>query len=96
LKSEHEAVKGIVSVLDRPCLEVLVTFGQQDYFAGPEIKTMGQAVSLQSTLHAFTRLLEMRLLRCDVNFNAANSTANYAYHWTYLGRLTLRQLGIRQ
>jgi hypothetical protein len=55
---------------------------------------MGQALTAQATLHALARMLELRLLRCDVNYNPATSTGQYAYHWTYLGRLAARQLGI--
>jgi hypothetical protein len=94
LKCEHEAVKDALSVLDQHCLEVMVTFGQRDWFPGPTITNMGQVVASQAMLHALARMLELRLLRCDVNYNPTTCTGNYAYHWTYLGRLAVRHLGI--
>jgi hypothetical protein len=96
LKCEHEAVKDALSVLDQHCLEVMVTFGQRDWFPGPTITTMGQALASQGMLHALARMLELRLLRCDVNYNPTTSTGQYAYHWTYLGRSVVRRLGILQ
>lgn len=96
LRCEHEAVKQAVSVLDQPCLGAMVTFGQHPYFSSPVPQNMGQALTFQSVLHALSRLLELRLLRCDVQYDANTSTGNYAYHWTYLGVLALKHLGIRK
>ncbi len=94
LKCEHQAVKEAISVLDQHCLEVMVTFGQRDSFSGPVTRNMGEALSYQGMLHALARMLELRLLRCDVNYNPTTSTGQYAYHWTHLGRLAVQQLGI--
>jgi hypothetical protein len=96
LKCVHEAVKDALSVLDQHCLEVMVTFGQRDSFPGPTTTTMEQALASQAMLHALARMLELRLLRCDVNYNPTTCTGQYAYHWTYLGRLVARHLGIVQ
>jgi hypothetical protein len=94
LKCEHEGVKEIISVLDQHCLEVMVTFSPHPSFAGPAITEKGKALAAQAMLHALSRMLELRLLRCDPNYNSATSTAQYGYHWTYLGRLAARHLGI--
>ncbi len=96
LRCEHEAVKAALSVLDQHCLEVMVTFGQRDSFPGPVITTIGQVLTSQAMLHALARMLELRLLRCDVNYNPTTCTGQYAYHWTYLGRSVARHLGIVQ
>lgn len=94
LRCEHEGVKEVLSVLDRHCLEVMITYSPHPSFPGPETATMGQALAAQGVLLALARMLELRLLRCDVNYDRTKSTAQYAYHWTYLGRLAARQLGI--
>jgi hypothetical protein len=94
LKCEHEGVQDILSVLDQHCLEVMVTYSPHQSFPGPTITTMGQSLASQATLLALARMLELRLLRCVVNYNPGTSTGQYAYHWTYLGRLAARQLGI--
>ena len=91
MRSEHQAAKDIVAVLDKHCIEVLTTYANLNYFPGPEIKTMGDALSFQPILHAITRLLELRLIRCDVH----PSSSKYAYHWTYLGTRILVHLGLR-
>lgn len=96
LRCEHEAVTEAMSRLDQHCPEVMVKFGQADWFPGPVIRNMGEALSFQGMLHALARMLELGLLRCDVNYNPDTSTGQYAYHWTYLGRLAARQLGIRK
>jgi hypothetical protein len=94
LKCEHEAVKDAVAILDQHCLAVMITYGQQDWFPGPVVNTMGDAVASQGMFLALARMLELRLLRCDVAYDASTSSARYAYHWTYLGRQTARQIGI--
>jgi hypothetical protein len=52
---------------------------------------MGEILSNQQADNALSRLLELRLLRCDV----AHGGSAYAYHWTYLGKLVLKKLGLR-
>jgi hypothetical protein len=94
LKCEHEGVREIISILDQHCLQVMVTYAQADSFPGPAITNMGQALAAQAMLHALARMLELRLLRCDVNYDPRTSTGQYAYHWTFLGRQAARQLGI--
>jgi hypothetical protein len=94
LKCEHEGVKDIISILDQHCLEVLVTYSPHQSFPGPVITNMGQVLTAQAMLRALARMLELRLLRCNVNYDPTTSTAQYAYHWTFLGRQTARQLGI--
>ncbi len=94
LKCEHEAAKDTAAILDQHCLDILIAHSQHDWFSTNPITTMGQALSSHATLMAIARMLELRILRCDVQFNPVTSSVNYAYHWTYLGRQVTRQLGI--
>jgi hypothetical protein len=48
----------------------------------------------QGVLFALARMLELRLLGCDVAYDPNTSSAQYAYHWTYLGRQAARQIDI--
>ena len=93
MKSEHASVADTIAVLDKSSLEIMVTFGQHPCFSEP---TSADPVVSQVLLHAIRRLLELRLLRRDVDFNPSTSTVRYAYHWTYLGVRAMHHLRIRQ
>ena len=94
LSNEHEEAKDVSAVLDQHCLDILIAHAANDWFSMTPITNMGQALTSQPTLMAIARMLELRLLRCDVQFDPTSKSAKYAYHWTYLGRLVARHLRI--
>lgn len=94
LSCEHEEAKKVSAFLDQQCLDLLIREAKHDWFSTAPITTMVQLHITQPILMAIARMLELRLLRCDVQFAPATSSAKYAYHWTYLGRLVARHLKI--
>jgi len=91
-QEEHASVHTAIGRLDKYCLRWMHDLGKNDYFQAPERLTMGDVLGGQALDAALPRLLDLRILRCDVN----SSAGLYAYHWTYFGKLVLYQLGFRQ
>jgi hypothetical protein len=92
IRAGYEAVADAISLLTVHCIPWLQTGGGVDFFYAPERTTMGEHLSSQQLDSALTRLIDLKLLRCDV----AHGGKIYAYHWTYLGKLVLLKLGLRK
>jgi hypothetical protein len=92
LQSQHAAVQDAVSQLDMHGFVWMREAGQSDYFSVAQRTTMGEILSAQRSDAALIRLLDLKLVRCDV----VPGGNKYVYHWTYLGKLVLKQLGFRK
>jgi len=93
IRNEYEAANDALSALDINCLNLMGAYGKGDYFAAPDPRatTLGGPLDTGKFNAAVTRLLDLRLLRADVD----PRKGLYAYHWTYLGKQVLHGLGIR-
>ena len=91
MQAEHASVETAIGRLDVNCLRWMHDAGKIDHFPSPQRATMGAIVANQSMDNSLIRLLDLGLLRCDVN-PGGNL---YAYHWTYLGKLVLKHLEFR-
>ena len=91
LQSEHAAVQEAIGQLDMHALVWLRDVGQRDFFSVPPRNTMGEILGHQRIDDALIRLIELKLLRCDI----APGGNLYAYHWTYFGKLVLKMLRLR-
>ena len=93
LKTEHEAVTEAVSALDINCLLLMGTHGKTDCFHAPDprMTTIGGALDTSKFNAAVVRLLDLKLLRADVD----PRQNLYAYHWTYMGGEVLKRLKLR-
>jgi len=89
MQAEHTAVENVIGQLDSHSL-VWIQSVKQDGFSVPERTTMGEILGHQRIDDALIRLIQLKLLRCDVNA----SEGLHGYHWTYLGRLVKRRLGV--
>jgi len=91
LQEEHAAVQEVIGQLDQHALVWLNDRGRDDFFVPLPRKTVGEILGSQRLDDALIRLIHLKLLRCDV----APVPNLYAYHWTYLGKLVLKSMGIR-
>jgi hypothetical protein len=93
IKTEYEAAGEALAALDINCLNLMGAHGKQDFFSAPNpnATTFGGPLDTPKFNAAVVRLLDLRLLRADVD----PRQGLYAYHWTYLGLQVLRRLGIR-
>lgn len=89
IQNEHAAVQDSISQLDEHALFWMKDAGHRDYFSVPLRSTMGDILGSQRLDASLIRLIDLKLLRCDV----AHGGGLYAYHWTYFGKLVLRKLG---
>ena len=89
-QEEHTAVISAVDKLDFYCLRWMSDLGKKDWFQQPPRTNMGEILGNQAIDNALVRLLELGILRCDVN----PAAGKYAYHWTYFGKLVLQHLGM--
>lgn len=94
LANELSTARRLLGALDVNCLNVMHTFGQYPSFAAPNPNafTLGGALDTARFNPAMTRLLDLGLVKADVN----PTRGLYGYHWTYLGVEVLILLGIRQ
>lgn len=92
LQSEYAAVQEVIGQLDMHTLIWLQNQGQHDSFSVPARRnTMGDLLGNLRIDDALIRLIDLKLLRCDI---APGGNLD-AYHWTYLGKLVLKKLGLR-
>jgi hypothetical protein len=89
--SEHQHVATVRSRLDVRCLRLMREYAKQQSFSSPDTTNYGQLVMSFPVDAAIERLLDMGVIRADVD----PQQGLYAYHWTYLGDLVLRDLGMR-
>jgi hypothetical protein len=94
IANEHALALDAISSLDVNCLNLLFSLGQGDAFQAPNpnATTIGGALDTAKFSSAVTRLLDLRILKADVD----PRQRLYAYHWTYLGKQVLTELGIRK
>jgi len=85
----HARAKEIRGRMNDECLELAAAKGANEFFHLPKDATMKDVMSNQGSRRGVLRLLDLGLLWCDVQGK------NYAYHWTDMGKLVLRELGIR-
>ena len=85
----HARAKETRGRMNDECLELARANGSSEFFHLPKDVTMRDVMSNQGSRRAVIRLLDLGLLWCDVEGD------NYAYHWTDMGKLILRDLGIR-
>ncbi|MGC6448509.1 MAG: hypothetical protein ACON5J_18925 [Rubripirellula sp.] len=90
--SEHQRVATIRTKLDSRCLNLMNQFASQPSFPSPNTSTAGQVLASIPIDAAIMRLLDLGVIRADVN----TQIGLYAYHWTYLGDLVLRGLAMRK
>lgn len=90
-QEEHASVLRTIGKLDIHCLRWMSDLGSVDWFSQPPRSNMGEIVGNLSIDAALIRLIELGVLRCDVN----PAAGKYAYHWTYFGKLVLYHLGLR-
>jgi hypothetical protein len=91
IKLSHAAVLRAVELLDVNGLCWMHMVGKNDFFHAPQRKTKGEILQAQQLDSGLVRLIDLGLLKCDL----ANKGTIYAYHWTYIGKLVLRHIGIR-
>jgi hypothetical protein len=94
LANELSTARRLLGALDVNCLSVMHSFGTHPCFAAPNPNafTLGGALDTARFNPAVTRLLDLGLIKADVNL----AQDLYAYHWTYVGIQVLVLLGIRQ
>jgi hypothetical protein len=92
IQCEYETVTDTIQKLDIHCHEFMHMLGGYISMPSPDEMKLPGARFLDKTKITSTilRLLDLRLLRADY----APSESAYAYHWTYLGRETLKRLQI--
>lgn len=93
-REEHAEVGRAIERLDINCLRLMFKTGVKDSFAAPEpnVDTFGASDGLNSSSFnsAVLRLIDLDLLRSNIEERL------YAYHWTALGTMVLRELGYRE
>ncbi len=90
LESEHAGIHDAIDSLDLGCLGLMSVLGRADWFSENHFRNIrGNADSIGVTIR---RLLDLRLLKADVNA----TEGLYAYHWTYLGKQVLTALNMRE
>jgi hypothetical protein len=88
---EHTEVLNMIEKLDLHCLGWMSSLGNHDAFQPPHRQTAGEILGHHAIDAALIRLLELGILRSDLN----PAEDKHAYHWTYLGKLVLYHLGMR-
>lgn len=94
VQNEHRAVDDTIERLDSQCIKILMGNCQTFYFHFhvPEPKTKGEQLDAVFVMNAITRLLDLKILR--YNFARNDMGHLWAYHWTYLGKLVLKKMGL--
>ena len=94
MASRLAAAQEAVASLDINCLNLMHAHAANDRFAAPDPRAtvIGGALDTARFNSAVVRLLDLRLLKAEVD----PAGKLYAYHWTYLGKESLIILGIRE
>lgn len=95
-KNELRKVANIRAKLDVRCLKLLQVAAPLQSFPEPDAKAIAQqpalgTIPLDQFNTAAIRLLELNVLWVDTQ----PQKGLYAYHWTYLGQMLLKDLGLR-
>lgn len=91
LQSEYVSVQEAIGRLDTVTLALLKDAARFEYFDLPRPNSLLAFLEGYRKDDAVIRLLELGLIRCDI----APDTEQYFYHWTYLGKLVLEKLQLR-
>jgi hypothetical protein len=92
VQNENRAVDDAIERLDAQCIHLLSAHAGTFYFHVPEPRTRGEQLDAVFITSAIERLLDLRLLR--YNFAREDLGIRWAYHWTYLGKLVLKRMGM--
>lgn len=92
VQNENRAVDDAIERLDAQCINILQANHQTLYFHIREPKNRGEQLDAVVITSAIARLLELRILRYE--FAREDLGHNWAYHWTYLGKLVLKKMGM--
>lgn len=89
--ADHASAEDAIASMDIDCLLVSQIWRRAPYFRDldqdpPHREELAPILDVPHFRRAVVRLLELRLLKTDVQGK------NYAYHWTYLGRVVLSKL----
>jgi hypothetical protein len=91
LYQDHQAVNDAGKRFDSNCIQVVTANRGRPYFfmPPPNQVTFGSATGIDTlTINAaIPRLLDLGLIECDYD----TRQNLYAYHWTFLGRMYIRQ-----
>lgn len=90
LEFDNMLVEKAINRLNINCLNLMASNGKSPWFSDPNPSgwTIGGILSSPRYYNAIDRLLDIGMLKTDVN----PSTGQYAYHWTYLGKEVLGKL----
>jgi hypothetical protein len=91
IRAEHQAVADAIAHISAHCIICMRYCGKVDYFHPPERLTAGDILGHQQRDAALIRLIDLKMLKCDV----AAEGQLYAYHWTYLGKLVSHHMKLR-
>jgi hypothetical protein len=92
VQNELRAVDDAIERLDAQCIKIMMGNCQTFYFHVPDPKNRGEQLDAVFVMNAIARLLDLRLLR--YHFARTDVGHQWAYHWTYLGKLVLKKMGM--
>jgi hypothetical protein len=92
VQNENRGVDDAIERLDAQCIRILHANSQTLYFHIQEPKNRGEQLDSVIITSAIARLLDLRILR--YNFALTDLGHQWAYHWTYLGKLVLKKMGL--
>ncbi|MFL5343133.1 MAG: hypothetical protein ACJ8F7_23625 [Gemmataceae bacterium] len=91
--TEYQLVQDVIDVLDADCVNVLNYHAKMPSFHIKSETTYGGLLATTRRDGAITRLLELKVLKYDYQ-KLDDAKFLWAYHWTYLGSLVLRKMGL--
>jgi hypothetical protein len=92
VQNENRAVDDAIERLDAQCVHMLHANKDTHYFHIKEPKNRGEQLDAVFTGNTISRLLELKILR--YHFALTDLGHQWAYHWTYLGKLVLKKMGM--
>lgn len=92
VQNENRAVEDAIERLDAQCIRILRANSQTHYFHIKEPANRGEQLDAVFVTNAISRLLDLRILL--YNFALVDVGHQWAYHWTYLGKLVLKKMGM--
>jgi hypothetical protein len=92
VENENRAVDDVIERLDSQCIRILLANCRAPYFHISDPKTRGEQLDAVLITNAIARLLDLKILR--YNFALVDFSHQWAYHWTYLGKLVLKKMGM--
>jgi hypothetical protein len=92
VQNENRAVDDAIERLDAQCVRILQENKDTHYFHVKEPTNRGEQLDAVVAGSAISRLLELKMLRYQ--FALVDLGHMWAYHWTYLGKLVLKKMGM--